>query len=127
MGREGRPRQRPRAHRPRVPRHAQRQPRLLVVDRLELFRGRADVEKVALTREQVDHYQPPPNPAKTTDSRYAKYAEEHGDESWEVDAIPPDELARIVRAAVEEYTDMDAYRAVIEREDEMRTRLERIR
>jgi hypothetical protein len=98
-----------------------------IADRLEMFLGKADVEKVALTREQIDHYQPPPNPAKTTDSRYAKYAEQHGDESWEVDAIPPDVLATIVRDAIEEYTDMDAYNAVIEREDEMRTRLESIR
>jgi hypothetical protein len=41
-----------------------------------------DVRRLALTWGQVQQYSPPPNPAKSTDARYRKYAEEFSDESW---------------------------------------------
>lgn len=43
---------------------------------------RFKVVSIALTREQIDQYNPPPNPAKRTDPRSAKFIEAHGDESW---------------------------------------------
>jgi hypothetical protein len=49
-----------------------------------------EVRRIALTREQIETYDPPPNPAKQTDSRFAAYMEETGlDESWELDALDP--------------------------------------
>jgi hypothetical protein len=39
---------------------------------------------------------PPPNPAKTTDSRFQQYMEQFGDESWELDALPPEYLVNLV-------------------------------
>lgn len=66
---------------------------------------RLEVRKLALTMEQVRRFKPPPNPAKVTDSRYEAYAREFGSKSWEVDALPPDELQRIIRAAFREVVD----------------------
>lgn len=86
-------------------------------DRLAEFGARVEVVKLALTMDQVREYDPPPNPAKTTDSRYAGYAAEHGDESWEVDALPPDVLARIIREAFDGVVDREMMDAVIARED----------
>lgn len=74
------------------------------------------VVKLALTMPQIEEFDPPPNPAKTTDSRFAKYAARHGNESWEVDALPPDELQRIIRQAFEEIVDHSAMEDVKTRE-----------
>lgn len=35
--------------------------------------------------------------------------EEHGSSSWELDALPPDELQRIAREALEEHVDREAW------------------
>ena len=59
-----------------------------VKDRLEMFGVELEVEKLALTKAQIAQYNPPPNPAKMTDSRAAAYVEKHGSSSWEVDALP---------------------------------------
>jgi hypothetical protein len=48
-----------------------------IQDRLRLFGSNAEVHRIALTMEQVEQYDPPPNPAKLTDSRAAGYLDEH--------------------------------------------------
>lgn len=73
-------------------------------ERVSLFAGEPiRVERVALNRDQVDHYRPPPNPAKTTDSRCADYIEQHGHHSWELDALEPRVLGEVVETAVERF------------------------
>lgn len=60
------------------------------------------VKRIALSIEQVEQYSPPPNPAKQTDARYARYVEETGlDESWELDALEPSVLQDLVNDEVE--------------------------
>ena len=74
--------------------------------------------RVALNMEQVEEQQPPPNPAKTTDARFADYEKKFGTESWELDALKPDYLVRLVRDKVREFIDKpvwDARKRVIER------------
>ena len=68
-----------------------------------------DFTRIALNRDQIDLYNPPPNPAKSTDSRFQGYMNEHGDESWELDALEPQVLADLVRAKVDEIRDDDLY------------------
>ena len=95
-----------------------------VRDRLVMFGVRGlEVSKVALTMAQVRQYDPPPNPAKLTDSRAAAYVEEHGDESWEVDALPPDVLTRLVETAIQEHVDVRRMRAIQREEDAQRERV----
>jgi len=67
-------------------------------DRLKLF-GVAGiiVKKIALTMEQIEKYNPPPNPAKISDPRASDYIAQHGESSWEVDALPPDVLSNMIR------------------------------
>ncbi|HKQ65999.1 MAG TPA: hypothetical protein VJZ73_13375 [Methylomirabilota bacterium] len=85
--------------------------------RLEEF-GVPDLEvrKLALTRAQIDKFNPPPNPAKITDSRAAAYIAEHGEFSWELDALPPRELNRLVEQAIASIVDADKMQAVLARE-----------
>lgn len=80
------------------------------------------VEKVALTIEQVRQYDPPPNPAKVTDPRAKAYKEKFGDSSWEVDALPPNVLADLIRKAFRKYVDkpkMDSIKAKEEKDKEL--------
>jgi hypothetical protein len=76
-----------------------------IADRFDLFGAAATVQRIALNRDQVDRYQPPPNPAKLTDSRAKGYISAHGRHSWELDALDPTTLAALIRSAVLEHRD----------------------
>ena len=88
-----------------------------VQDRLNLFGADVAVIKLALTMAQVQQYNPPPNPAKRSDSRAAGYIERHGASSWEVDALPPEILQRIIRHAFRGLIDAEKVQAVVAREE----------
>ncbi len=83
-------------------------------------------ERIGLTREQIDRFNPPPNPAKVTDPRATGYINEHGKISWEVDAIRPDELDRLVRRHIEDNMDMNRYNARLDKEKEQKKKLRKI-
>lgn len=85
--------------------------------RLALFGSRATVLRVALTMDQIDHFKPPPNPAKITDSRYAGYVAEHGGQSWELDALEPAVIVGLVRAHVEAARHEGLWDQAIDREN----------
>lgn len=95
-------------------------------ERLYMFGARPEVKRVALNMDQIEEYQPPPNPAKTTDSRFAEYQTTYGDESWELDALEPAVLEQLVRDNVVEYVDATAFEARKGRETLERVLLERI-
>ncbi len=88
-----------------------------IVDRLDTFGCPLEVQRLALNMDQVEEHNPPPNPAKTTDSRYEGYIIEYGDESWELDALEPSVLANLVEEEVLSYRDDEKWEARIE-EDE---------
>ena len=88
-----------------------------IASRLEMFiGGRVKLDRLALNMDQVEEYTPPPNPAKQTDSRFAAYLEEFGDESWELDALEPTVLARLITEAVEGVRDDEAWKQAQESE-----------
>lgn len=67
------------------------------------------VQRIALTREQVRRYNPPPNPAKETDARFAQYKAQHGTESWELDALEPSVLAGLIQREIREHLESAIY------------------
>lgn len=75
------------------------------IQRLEDIRdawGRLEIKRIALNYDQVEQYQPPPNPAKQTDSRFERYVEETGlYDSWELDALEPTVLRDLIRNEIE--------------------------
>lgn len=77
---------------------------------------RFSIRRMALNYDQVEQYQPPPNPAKSSDSRFRRYLEEHGDESWELDALEPTVLADLVEAGIADEIDQDKFDAAQERQ-----------
>lgn len=99
--------------------------------RLQLFGVRnLEVRKIALSIAQVRKYNLPPNPLKTkegsselSDSRAAGYVEEHGNESWELDAMPPKDLVKLVDKAISELVDQDLMDEVVAREVSERDRV----
>lgn len=94
--------------------------------RLRMFIGEyndINVVRVALNMDQIEQYGPPPNPAKETDSRFAGYAEEFGDESWELDSLDPDVIATMVEDSIQSVLDDDIFTASLKREANNRKRL----
>jgi hypothetical protein len=60
------------------------------------------VKRIALTIDQIEEYQPPPNYAKTTDSRFESYMEATGlDESWELDALDPAVMESLIAEEID--------------------------
>ena len=82
-----------------------------------------DVRKLALTMEQIEEHKPPPNPVKMTDTRANRYVEEHGESSWEVDALPPKLLDTIIRRAVNSYIDKPKMEAIITKENLIKAKI----
>ncbi len=98
-----------------------------IQDRLDLFAGTGiEVKRIALNMDQVDEYEPPPNPAKITDSRAAGYISRFGRESWELDALEPKVLSRLIQDTVEEYLDERKWTKSVNREKRFKRDLARI-
>ena len=81
-------------------------------------------KRLALNMDQVELYNPPPNPAKLSDSRASGYIEEYGDECWELDALEPKVISDLINKNVKKYRDDTLYNAVVEREAEERRQLD---
>lgn len=68
--------------------------------------------KVALTAEQVRELQLPPQmKAKSGAATYAQFAAQHGDDVFELEALPPAKLQHLLRDAIEAVLDRDAFEA----------------
>lgn len=87
-----------------------------IQERLNMFGADVYVKRVALTMNQIDQYNPPPNPAKLSDSRCHAYMEQFGDESWELDALEPSVITNLIRNEVTAFRDDVIYQEVCDRE-----------
>src|SRR5207244_8163168 len=71
--------------------------------------------KVALTAEQVRELRLPATmKAKATSSRYRGFAQRHGDDVYELEAVPPEGLEMILRRAIDGVLDVEALTAGME-------------
>lgn len=68
-----------------------------------------EVRRLALNMEQIDRYNPPPNPAKMTDSRFKSYKDQFGDTSWELDALEPRVIRDLIAENVNELIDDEVW------------------
>lgn len=94
-----------------------------IADRLTMFMGGMEVNRIALNMDQVRKYNPPPNPAKTTDARAAAYIKLHGNESWELDALDPKILSKLITKTILKYRDEDKWEEAVRLEESYRDRL----
>jgi len=97
-----------------------------IQDRLSLFGCPVNVERIALNMDQVQEHSPPPNPAKTTDSRYDSYIDEYGDKSWELDALDPRTITNLIHETVNEYTDKKARKVLLAKQAQHRQDLQSV-
>jgi hypothetical protein len=93
-----------------------------VIKRVSLYaREPIEVRRLALTMDQVEEYEPPPNPAKESDPRYAAYVSEYGTtNSWELDALSPTVIADLIRDEIISMIDAAAWNKAKAREDRNR-------
>ncbi|MEE9586030.1 MAG: hypothetical protein V3W09_03935, partial [Nitrososphaerales archaeon] len=82
------------------------------------------VERIALTIEQVRERNLEPSPTKNTDSRSSEYNAQYGQECWELDAIRPNELTKMVDNAVMKHMDVDLWNRTVQEVKEERQSLE---
>lgn len=96
--------------------------------RMELFLSRGEdlVNRIALNMDQIRRYNPPENPAKVTDSRYKKYVAEHGESSWELDALEPAVLSTLVEDTILEYLDQDKFDKIGKAEQKVKTNIRKL-
>lgn len=86
--------------------------------RLAKFKCTVELERVALTREQIEKYNPSPNPIKMSDSRTAWYRKHYGNQSWELDALNPQILAGILKKHILKYLDLQKYSEMLDSEEQ---------
>jgi hypothetical protein len=79
---------------------------------------------LALNMKQIKQYKCPPNPAKITDPRAVGYIKEHGNKSWELDALEPKVLMQIAEQGIVSFLDVEKYNAWIKREQREIKKLE---
>ena len=91
--------------------------------RLADFRCSVDIQRIALTMDQIKKYEPPPNPTKMSDPRSGQYREIYGDQSWELDALDPKKLVRLLETNIKKHLDMKKYNEIIRQEEEEKTKL----
>lgn len=91
-----------------------------IQERMSLFGADVNVERIALTMSQVELYNPPPNPTKLTDARAGGYLSTYGEECWELDALDPSVMSKLISTHVEELRDESLYEAMKDLEWEHR-------
>lgn len=96
-----------------------------ISDRLREFGADVNVKAIALTMDQINEYNPPPNPAKITDPRAKDYISAHGEVSWELDALQPKMLNQLLKDNIEALVDMNKYNEIIQQEHWEKEELEK--
>lgn len=82
-----------------------------------------EVNAVALTTDQIKSYNPPPYPTKIKDPRADSYIREYGNVAWEVDALTPQTLKKVLEDAIISKMDMGRYEHMLEQEQEDKNQL----
>jgi hypothetical protein len=96
-----------------------------IQERLSMFaKNDIEVKRVALNMDQIIDLNAPPNPAKITDSRAKNYIRQFGNESWELDAIEPPQMAQLVRDEIGIYLDADSWDVAQAKEDSYKENLQ---
>lgn len=88
-----------------------------IQERLRIFEADVEVRRIALNMEQIKKYNPPPNPAKLTDSRVGHYLKNYGKLSWELDALNPSTITNLIHYEAGDLTDEDKRQQIIQEQE----------
>lgn len=97
-----------------------------IKDRLTMFKTKVKIKRLALNMNQIKKYNPPPSPAKTTDSRYESYIEQFGNDSWELDALEPNVIENLIKSNIEKYINQEKWKETMIKQSRDKNLLRRI-
>lgn len=80
-----------------------------IQSRLYRYGSHAKVKRIALTYIQVRQFGLEPMPTKISDSRWREYSLQYGNQCWELDALPPNELQNIIRDSIKGHIDVSRW------------------
>jgi hypothetical protein len=100
-------------------------------DRLTMFRADIVIDRIALTKKQIEEYNPPPNFVKIDpdtgafkDTRAKNYVAQYGMESWELDALRPETLDALITEAIKTRLDRKKYNKAVKKQEAEREQIE---
>ena len=86
-----------------------------------------EVHRCGLTKEQITEHNLPPQPSKKTDTMASGWIETHGDVAWELDALDPNVLMKLIDNSIEEHFDREIYAkrnaAIVDGEAEIKEKI----
>lgn len=82
-----------------------------------------EIVRLALNMDQIEEHRPPPNPAKITDSRAQDYIRRFGNKSWELDALDPTVIDKLIDGEIQKRLDIDVWDEVAAQEREAKDQL----
>jgi len=89
------------------------------------------LERVALTIDQVRQHKLAPNPTKKADPIAEWYIQRYGDQCWELDALDPRELQKVIREAIARHIDRETWderlREIERDREELKKRVDELR
>ena len=71
------------------------------------------IEKISLTKEDIEKYNLPPDFAKKSDTRSKKFIAKNGDMAVELDALPIEILSEKIKSGIEKYLDMEKFETAL--------------
>jgi len=96
-------------------------------EKLAMFAGtEVTVIRIGLNMDQVERLNPPPQPAKESDSKTPAYVAEYGEDCWELDALPPDQLQAVIKDEVTKWREPKLWDAALKEEAEDKNELDAI-
>lgn len=96
-----------------------------LIERLRLLseHGNFELERIALTMDQIEENNCPANPAKLTDSRSDGYVDKYGTDSWELDALEPQYLVDLITSKISGFIEWDKWEARDEETQQARDKI----
>ena len=88
--------------------------------------GEFEMKRLAIHAVDITKFNLPPLRVKDSDSRAKMFRAEHGDACVELDALPPEELRRRIRRAIENLLDVEAWNRALAVEEVERESITRI-
>jgi len=83
------------------------------------FRAKnVEIIKIALNPDQIKKYNPPPNPIKRADPRSRQFEEKYGGTCWEVDALEPKILHKLIEKEIEKRLNWEKMNVIISQEED---------
>jgi hypothetical protein len=96
--------------------------------RVMSYGSRFRLKRLAIHKSDIHKFNLPPQRVKDTDSRARSFREKYGNETVELDALPPNELRRRIRTAIEGKLDQEKWeRAIAVEQVELRNIVETVR